>query len=72
MIVLKKPGFPIVFHGVLCQHRRDGPSHSLFNRSELDKVRDYVKKFTDEGVKRSQIGIISPYKKQVIMSRFFK
>ncbi|KAG1654294.1 putative helicase mov-10-B.1 [Nymphon striatum] len=66
---LKKKGFPFIFHSVIGQDAREKSSPSYFNVQELDVVIDYVKKLlkTSNSVvlKPKDIGIISPYRKQV-------
>ncbi|KAL9919847.1 uncharacterized protein ACN427_001629 isoform 1-T1 [Glossina fuscipes fuscipes] len=61
--------YPIIFHSVKGYCERDRQSVSLFNLVELNVVMDYVKDFlyygiNGEPVNESDIGIISPYKKQ--------
>ncbi|KAM7345109.1 uncharacterized protein ACRADG_011556 isoform 2-T3 [Cochliomyia hominivorax] len=61
--------FPIMFHAVYVPSQSDNQSHSLYNLGELNVVMDYVKDLMYFGingkpVKESDIGIISPYKKQ--------
>lgn len=62
-------GFPIIFHGVIGQDMREERSPSFFNPEEVSIVHDYVKTLLQKkkGIKVNQkdIGIISPYRKQV-------
>mmetsp|Transcript_11849 Transcript_11849/g.14952 ORF Transcript_11849/g.14952 Transcript_11849/m.14952 type:complete len:444 (-) Transcript_11849:679-2010(-) len=64
-----KKKFPIIFHGVLGEDSREGNSPSWFNASECEVVRYYVDKLLKDTKmnkpKPEQIGIISPYFKQV-------
>lgn len=66
---LPKQGFPIIFHGVEGQDEREEQSPSFFNKSEIEIVVDYVKKAMEkrggQKLKQSDIGVISPYRKQV-------
>lgn len=66
---LPKAGCPLIFHGVEGKDERESNSPSWFNRSEIEVVQDYVKKLLGErssrGVGVSEIGIITPYQKQV-------
>ena len=66
---LPKTGFPLVFHGVVAQETREESSPSFFNPSEVSVVIDYVTKLLDTRmvkIKETDIGIISPYRKQVV------
>ncbi len=64
-----KSKFPIIFHGVQGEDKREGNSPSWFNSSECAIVREYVDKLVKctkkNKVKPEEIGIISPYHKQV-------
>ncbi|XP_015264039.1 PREDICTED: putative helicase MOV-10, partial [Gekko japonicus] len=70
---LAKQGFPIIFHGVCGKDEREEKSPSFFNTTEIDVVIDYLRKLLLEqqgkkGLSRispKEIGIISPYRKQV-------
>lgn len=66
---LPKQGFPIIFHGVEGQDEREEQSPSFFNKSEIELVVDYVKKVMEkrggQKIKQEDIGVISPYRKQV-------
>ena len=64
---LSKKGFPLIFHGVVGQDMREETSPSFFNPTEVSIVMDYVTKLLDtkrNKVKETDIGIISPYRKQ--------
>ena len=64
---LPKQGFPLIFHGVVGQDMREETSPSFFNPTEVSIVMDYVTKLLDtkrNKVKETDIGIISPYRKQ--------
>ncbi|XP_068029516.1 helicase MOV-10 isoform X1 [Anomalospiza imberbis] len=69
---LPKKGFPIIFHGVCGEDQREARSPSFFNTAEIEVLVHYLKKLLQSGVKGScptvspkEIGIISPYRKQV-------
>uniref|UniRef100_W5JXH6 RNA helicase n=1 Tax=Astyanax mexicanus TaxID=7994 RepID=W5JXH6_ASTMX len=70
---LPKRGFPLIFHGVQGKDERESSSPSFFNTTEITKVIDYLKKLllTTQGKKGiakispKDIGIITPYRKQV-------
>eukprot|EP00808_Paulinella_micropora_P025780 g1722.t1 len=59
---------PVVFHGVVGKEMREGNSPSWFNPEEALLVEGYVKKvleFARAGCGPADIGVISPYRKQV-------
>ncbi|XP_071484918.1 putative helicase MOV-10 [Diadema antillarum] len=66
---LPTEGFPIIFHGVEGQDAREEQSPSFFNLSEVDVVVNYVREVMEKRggtkVKQEDIGVISPYRKQV-------
>lgn len=67
---LPNKGFPIIFHGVIGQDMREARSPSFFNAEEVSVVHSYVNSLLKEkkrGLKINpkDIGIISPYRKQV-------
>ncbi|CAI5777818.1 Hypothetical predicted protein [Podarcis lilfordi] len=70
---LVKQGFPIIFHGVCGEDQREGNSPSFFNAAEVKVLTDYLKKLLLEeqgkkGMSRispKDIGVITPYRKQV-------
>ncbi|NWQ59485.1 SDE3 helicase, partial [Neopipo cinnamomea] len=69
---LPKKGFPIIFHGVCGEDQREEKSPSFFNTSEIEVLVDYLKKLLQSQGKKGcptvspkEIGIISPYRKQV-------
>ncbi|XP_033121728.1 putative helicase MOV-10 [Anneissia japonica] len=62
--------FPLIFHGVEGKDEREGTSPSFFNTKECDAVITYVKqlmegKYSGKKLQQSDIGVISPYRKQV-------
>ncbi|KAI5610195.1 putative helicase mov-10-B.2, partial [Silurus asotus] len=69
---LPKPDFPLIFHGVPGKDERESNSPSFFNTSEITVVVDYLKKLLLTQAKKNiakispkDIGIITPYRKQV-------
>ncbi|XP_075766067.1 helicase MOV-10 [Pelodiscus sinensis] len=69
---LPTQGFPIVFHGVSGEDQREGNSPSFFNAQEIHVLLTYLKQLLQSQGKRGrarlspkEIGIISPYRKQV-------
>ncbi|KAG7332537.1 hypothetical protein KOW79_004371 [Hemibagrus wyckioides] len=69
---LPKQDFPLIFHGVSGKDERESNSPSFFNTSEILVVIDYLKKLLltqgKKGIARispKDIGIITPYRKQV-------
>lgn len=67
--------FPLIFHGVLGKDERELNSPSFFNTNEIAIVVDYLKKLLltqgKKGIAKispKDIGIITPYRKQVGMS----
>ncbi|NXY76275.1 SDE3 helicase, partial [Glareola pratincola] len=69
---LPKKGFPIIFHGVCGEDRREAKSPSFFNTSEIEVLIHYLKKLLQSrgkggcpSVSPKEVGIISPYRKQV-------
>uniref|UniRef100_A0ACB8F5S3 Uncharacterized protein n=1 Tax=Sphaerodactylus townsendi TaxID=933632 RepID=A0ACB8F5S3_9SAUR len=71
---LVKQRFPIIFYGVCGEDQREEKSPSFFNTAEIDVVISYLKKLLQEqqgkkGLSRmspKEIGVISPYRKQVV------
>ncbi|NXV42634.1 SDE3 helicase, partial [Uria aalge] len=69
---LPKKGFPIIFHGVCGEDRREATSPSFFNTAEIEVLVHYLKKLLQSrgkggcpSVSPKEVGIISPYRKQV-------
>ena len=65
---LPEPGFPMVFHGVVGRDVREERSPSFFNVEEISVVMRYVEcllRSRQPKILQKQIGIISPYRKQV-------
>ncbi|XP_062451285.1 helicase MOV-10 [Rhea pennata] len=69
---LPKKGFPIIFHGVSGEDKREARSPSFFNTSEIEVLLGYLKKLLQSRgkggcptISPADIGVISPYRKQV-------
>ncbi|XP_043932875.1 helicase MOV-10 isoform X2 [Protopterus annectens] len=69
---LPKKDFPIIFYGVLGEDAREGNSPSFFNTEEIDVVIQYLKLLLlaqgKKGISKlspKEIGVITPYRKQV-------
>ena len=66
---LSRKKFPIIFHSVIGEDKREGRSPSFFNPGEAAIVVDYLEKlltgFGNTKPKGREIGIISPYRRQV-------
>ncbi|XP_077974074.1 putative helicase mov-10-B.1 [Styela clava] len=66
---LPNKDFPIIFHGVQGNQTKEKSSPSYFNPEEVKVVGDYVKKLLDirgmRKMKPCDIGIVTPYRKQV-------
>ncbi|XP_016085841.1 putative helicase mov-10-B.1 isoform X2 [Sinocyclocheilus grahami] len=67
-----KKGFPVVFHGVMGKDEREANSPSFFNVTEIEVIVSYLNKLIQtqgkEGLPKlstNDIGIITPYRKQV-------
>ena len=62
---------PLIFHGIVGDDQREAKSPSFFNPEEAAKVVEYVQNLLDSSkgiaakVKPEEIGVISPYRRQV-------
>uniref|UniRef100_A0AAX7UR01 RNA helicase n=1 Tax=Astatotilapia calliptera TaxID=8154 RepID=A0AAX7UR01_ASTCA len=70
---LPKKNFPVIFHGVTGIDKREASSPSFFNVAEVEVLMDYVRKLLQAQGKKGvakiaprDIGIIAPYRKQVM------
>ncbi|XP_053575160.1 RNA helicase Mov10l1 [Bombina bombina] len=65
---LPQNGFPLVFHGIRGTEMREGSNPSWFNPSEAVQVMRYcciLAKHVTTSVSAKDIGVITPYRKQV-------
>lgn len=74
---LPRKGFPIIFHGVMGKDEQEGNSPSFFNPEEASTVVAYLKQLLAPSSKKGKarlnpqnVGIISPYRKQVEKIRY--
>ncbi|KFQ95258.1 Putative helicase Mov10l1, partial [Nipponia nippon] len=70
---LPKKGFPLIFHGIRGSETREGHSPSWFNPTEAVQVMQYcchLAKNESAVVSVTDIGVITPYRKQVEKIRF--
>eukprot|EP00117_Sycon_ciliatum_P039642 scpid9001/ scgid29262/ Putative helicase Mov10l1; Cardiac helicase activated by MEF2 protein; Cardiac-specific RNA helicase; Moloney leukemia virus 10-like protein 1 len=71
---LPNPSFPLIFHGLEGNDMREGTSPSWFNSAEIVQTADYLKslfKSPDLGLRMDEVGVITPYRKQVEKMRQF-
>ncbi len=60
-------GFPLLFHGVTGEDKREGNSPSWFNPEEAQAVLEHVRAILEHrsaGVRQTDIGVVTPYHKQ--------
>ncbi|NXJ95770.1 M10L1 helicase, partial [Corythaixoides concolor] len=70
---LPRKGFPLIFHGIRGSETREGHSPSWFNPAEAVQVMQYcchLAKSENTAVSVTDIGVITPYRKQVEKIRF--
>lgn len=68
--VLPSKEFPVLFFGIQGCDEREGNNPSWFNRIEVSKVVEVIKKLTAGGnLVDENIGVITPYRQQVIKIR---
>ncbi|KAL1214347.1 putative RNA helicase SDE3 [Cardamine amara subsp. amara] len=59
--------FPMVFYGIQGCDEREGNNPSWFNRIEISKVIEIIKRLTaNDCVQEEDIGVITPYRQQVM------
>lgn len=66
---LPKKKFPIIFHGIEGKDEREADSPSFFNKQEVVTCCHYIEQLLesrDIRVTPKEIGVISPYRKQVV------
>ncbi|ESN95546.1 hypothetical protein HELRODRAFT_86659, partial [Helobdella robusta] len=68
---LPNPAMPLIFHGVRGKDERESSSPSFFNIQEIVQVKFYVDELMTSSLRVScqDIGIITPYRKQVIVHK---
>ncbi|XP_052190546.1 probable RNA helicase SDE3 [Diospyros lotus] len=64
--LLPNSKFPILFIGIQGCDEREGNNPSWFNRFEASKAVEIIKKLTDRGLNAEDIGVITPYRQQVL------
>ncbi|NXE79467.1 M10L1 helicase, partial [Cochlearius cochlearius] len=70
---LPRKGFPLIFHGIRGSETREGHSPSWFNPAEAVQVMQYcchLAKNENTAVSVTDIGVITPYRKQVEKIRY--
>uniref|UniRef100_A0A8C3XNS2 RNA helicase Mov10l1 n=1 Tax=Chelydra serpentina TaxID=8475 RepID=A0A8C3XNS2_CHESE len=70
---LPRKGFPLIFHGMRGTETREGHNPSWFNPTEAVQVMRYcclLAKHVNYAVSVTDIGVITPYRKQVEKIRF--
>ncbi|CAM4479218.1 RNA helicase Mov10l1 isoform X1 [Caretta caretta] len=70
---LPRKGFPLIFHGIKGTETREGHNPSWFNPTEAVQVMRYcclLAKHVNNAVSVTDIGVITPYRKQVEKIRF--
>ncbi|NXH74213.1 M10L1 helicase, partial [Hydrobates tethys] len=70
---LPRKGFPLIFHGIRGNETRESHSPSWFNPTEAVQVMQYcchLAKNENAAVSVTDIGVITPYRKQVEKIRF--
>ncbi|XP_017673744.1 PREDICTED: RNA helicase Mov10l1 isoform X1 [Lepidothrix coronata] len=70
---LPRKGFPLIFHGIKGTETREGHSPSWFNPAEAVQVMQYcchLAKNENAAVSVTDIGVITPYRKQVEKIKF--
>lgn len=63
--------YPVIFEGVRGQDMREINSCSWFNAAEVLKTVQYLRELYDAGVTTAEIGVITPYRKQMERIREF-
>eukprot|EP01033_Poteriospumella_lacustris_P015728 gene15729-11255_t len=62
---LPNAAFPLIFHSCNGENLQEGNSPSWFNLQEIETVMEYVRELRDFGIGAEEIGIITPYRRQV-------
>lgn len=69
---LPKRGVPLLFHGIRGEQSRDLDSPSWYNHVEVIQVVQYVKNLLENHCSSDDIGIITPYRKQVFLALYIQ
>ncbi|OQR75030.1 putative helicase MOV-10-like [Tropilaelaps mercedesae] len=73
--LLPETGVPMIFHGIKGVERQEKQNPSFYNPEEIAVIEDYVvnlmksKDFEGNPIREQDIGIISPYRRQVLKIR---
>jgi len=62
---LPPSGGPLIFHGIKGKENQERSSSSRYNSLEVIEVINYVEKLRKDNIRPDDIGIITPYRKQV-------
>ena len=68
---LAKPGVPLLFHGVRGDSYQEADSPSWCNPAEVYHVVRYLQLLLNQGIDPEDVGVITPYRKQVEKIRKF-
>ena len=68
-ITLPNPNVPLIFHGLVGEEMKELNNPSTYNPTEIVQVLTYIKMFSKAGFHSSDIGVITPYRKQVEKTR---
>ena len=66
---IPNPAVPFVFHGVVGEEMKENNNPSLYNPTEIVQVLTYIRLFIKAGFSSSEIGVITPYRKQAEKTR---
>ncbi|EEF49717.1 ATP-dependent helicase NAM7, putative [Ricinus communis] len=64
--VLPSKEFPVLFFGIQGCDEREGNNPSWFNRIEVSKVVEIIRKLQCTDINETDIGVITPYRQQVL------
>lgn len=68
---LPKPGIPLIFHGIRGENYQESDSPSWCNPAEVYHVARYLQLLLNANVNPNDVGVITPYRKQVEKIREF-
>uniref|UniRef100_T1J397 RNA helicase n=1 Tax=Strigamia maritima TaxID=126957 RepID=T1J397_STRMM len=63
-------GFPLIFNGIQGEMLREGNNPSWFNPVEVIQIMRYIRFLYNENISPNDIGVVTPYRKQVEKIRF--